>query len=57
MLGYLTIHGVFSTWFINSFHQITPLHRAANAGHLETVRCLAEKGAVINIKDKMRVSK
>ena len=34
-----------------SLYQRTALHQAAVAGHVDTVRCLAEKGADINIKD------
>ena len=37
--------------FFNSAHQDTPLHLAAKAGHLDTVKCLVELGADINIKD------
>ena len=29
---------------------------AANGGHVDTVRCLVEKGAVINIKEKQGAS-
>ena len=37
--------------FFNNFHQGTPLHLAAEAGHMDIVRHLVEKGADINIKD------
>ena len=53
MLGYLAIYGgLCLTCFINSFHQRTPLLMAAIGGHVDTVRCLVENDAVINIKDK-----
>ena len=29
---------------------MTPLHLAARAGHVDTVRCLVEQGAYINVK-------
>jgi len=38
-----------------SFQQ-TPLHVAANNGHDYTVKCLVQKGADINIKDKKGVN-
>ena len=41
---------------ILSLHQMTPLHLAASVGHNDIVRCLVEKGAGINIKDKFGVS-
>ena len=41
--------------FIYSPHQFTPLHIAAKAGHVDTVRCLVDKGANINIKDGNKV--
>ena len=37
--------------FFNNSHQGTPLHLAAEAGHMDIVRYLVEKGADINIKD------
>ena len=37
-------------------HQFTPLHRAAERGHTDTVQYLTEKGADINIKDNDEVS-
>ena len=36
--------------------QMTPLHWAAEKGHANTVHCLVEKGADINIKDGSGVS-
>ena len=33
-------------------HQLTPLHQAAVQGHTDTVRCLIDKGADMNIKEK-----
>ena len=57
MLGYLAIAvGPYSTCFITSPHQKTPLHLAAEGGHMDTVTCLVEKGANINIKDKDEAS-
>ena len=38
------------TCFFNSPHQGTPLHWAADRGNVDTVRCLFDKGAEINIK-------
>ena len=54
MLGYLTIHGGPCSTFclIYSPHQWTPLHLATGAGHVDIVRCLVDKGADPNIKDK-----
>ena len=37
-------------------HQSTPLHKAANEGHVHIVRYLVEQGADINIKDVNGVS-
>ena len=37
-------------------HQMSPLHWAADKGHLNTVRCLVEKGAEVNSKAKDGVS-
>ena len=37
-------------------HQDTPLHLAANRGHIDTVQCLIDKGAGINITDDDGVS-
>ena len=52
MVGYLAIHGKpCSTFFINSPHQYTPLHLAAEGGHVDTVRYLVDKGADLNIKN------
>ena len=42
--------------FVNSSHQITPLHFAAGGGHVDTVRCLVDKGADIELKDESDVS-
>lgn len=33
------------------FHQMTPLHMAAGQGCVETVKCIVDKGADINIQD------
>ena len=35
---------------------MTPLHQAADRGHVDTVRCLVEQGAIMNIKDEKEVS-
>ena len=40
----------------HSPHQDTPLHLAAFNGFTDTVQCLIEKGAEINIKDNSGVS-
>ena len=37
-------------------HQDTPLHMAARNGHTDTVKCLIDKGAGINITDERGVS-
>ena len=42
--------------FIYSPHQHTPLHVAAEAGHVDIVRYLVEKNADPNIKDERGVS-
>lgn len=44
------------TSYIYSSHQRTPLHTAAAAGHTDTVRCLVDKAADINIKNTYGVS-
>ena len=58
MLGYLAIHGepCSTCFFIYSQHQRTPLHWAAEGGHVDTVRMLNDKGADTNIKDVFGVS-
>ena len=57
MLGYLAFAvGLCSTCFFISPHQKTPLHLAAEGGHMDTVTCLVEKGANTNIKDKNEAS-
>ena len=42
--------------FVNSSHQITPLHLAAGKGHVDTVRCLVDKGADTQLKDENDVN-
>ena len=42
-------------FFIYSPHQKSSLHIAAEAGHVDTVRCLVDKGADLNIKDGNKV--
>ena len=37
--------------FVLSHQQSSPLHMAADGGHVNTVKCLIEKGAKINDKD------
>ena len=39
-----------------SLYQLTALHLAAVAGHVDTVRCLADKGADVNTKECNGVS-
>ena len=57
MIGYQAIHGgPCSTFFIYSPHQKTPLHWAAEEGHVDIVRYLVDKGADFNIKDQRGVS-
>ena len=35
---------------------MSPLHWAADGGHVDTVKCLIEKGADVNCKDEYEVS-
>ena len=57
MLGYLTIHGgPCSTIVVHSPHQRTPLHWAADTGHVHVVRYLVEQGTDINNKNDFEVS-
>lgn len=42
--------------FFNSPHQMTPLHKAAVQGHVDTLQYLLDKGADIDIKDCNGVS-
>ena len=57
MLDYLTAHaGSCSTCLLDSSHQRTALHVAAQRGHVDTVRYLVNKGADINIQDNKGVS-
>ena len=44
-------------FFIYFPHQRTPLHSAAEAGHVDKVGYLVEQGADLNIKDTHGVSK
>ena len=46
----MAILGILDTLFVSP-HQMTALHRAAFEGQVDTVRCLVDKGADINIKD------
>ena len=57
MLGYLAINGgPCSTFYIYSPHQYTPLHLAAEGGHVDIVRYLVEQGTDINITSIYGVS-
>ena len=47
---------MFNFFFIYSPHQRTPLHSAAEAGHVDIARYLVEQGADLNIKDEIGVS-
>lgn len=51
MLGYLAIHDRPCFYNPPTPHQKTPLHVAAERGHVDTVRYLADQAADINIKD------
>ena len=58
MLGYLAIDcGPCSTCFMNSSHQCTPLHVAADSGHVDMVKCFVDKGADTNIQTSNEVCK
>ena len=43
--------------FVLSYHQMSPLHWAAVKGHVNTVKCLIEKGVNLHSKDGNEVSK
>ena len=45
---YVRLHG----GPVNSSYQRTPLHWAADGDHVDTVRCLVDKGADINVKER-----
>ena len=45
------MHAVKVVRFFCYFHQRTPLHVAAEAGHVDTVEYLVNNGADINFKD------
>ena len=45
-----------SSNLVSSPHQVTPLHRAAQGGHVGAVEYLIQAGADINIKDNGEVS-
>ena len=47
---------MFKVCSLLSPHQYTPLHVAAEEGHTDSVQCLIDKGAEINIKDNAGVS-
>ena len=51
MLGYLAIHHMYHVQVFNFPNQQSPLHLAALGGYVDTVRCLADRGADTNIKD------
>jgi len=55
VLGQLDIHSA-SSYICFSPHQTSPLHWAADGGHVSTVKFLVEKGAKVNIKDVEGVS-
>ena len=40
---------------LNSLHQRTPLHKEAAGGSVDTVRDLVNRGADVNVQDKMGV--
>ena len=46
---------VFMFCFSLYFHQMAPLHVAAEKGHIQIVEYLCDQGAKINIQDKNRV--
>ena len=55
MVGYQAIHGGLRSTFYSP-HQFTPLHSAAEEGHVDIVRYLVDKGADLNVKDEIGVS-
>ena len=42
--------------FVLFHHQMSPLHWAADGGHVNIVMCLIDKGAQVNCKDGFGVS-
>ena len=42
--------------FVLSPHQMSPLHWATDGGHIDTVKCLIEKGAEVNSQGGVGVS-
>ena len=56
--GTLRIHHLKCTlaWFTVLFHQMTPLHLAAERGRFQMVGYLVDQKADINVKDKDGVS-
>ena len=50
MLGYLAFMVINSISLL--LHQYTPLHLAADGGQVDTVRCLVDKGAYTNVRDR-----
>ena len=42
--------------FVLSHRQMSPLHWAADGGHVNAVKCLIKKGAEVNSKDDCGVS-
>ena len=47
---------IFNLFLINSVHQRTALHAAADEGHVNIVRYLVNKGADTNSKDQKEAS-
>ena len=56
VLVYLDIHGRPCSNLVPSPHQSTPLHYAAEEGHLDAMQHLVGAGGDINIKDDYGVS-
>ena len=56
ILIYLDIYGGPSSNLVSSPHQRTPLHNAAEGGHVHTVEYLIQAGADVSIQDNNGVS-
>jgi len=53
---YTNTDGGSSSCLVSFPHQMTPLHKAAERGHVDAVELLLQAGADVNIKDNDGVS-